>query len=274
MSIPILTYHSMNITNNTYSGNDHVALAADLQMIGDLGFRVISLRQLVDWHTGYLSDDQMINSLVITMDDGAWFDYYDLVHPVCGMQRSMFNIIRDFNKTVSTNKRVQATSFVIASPEARLSLDKSCMVGQGWWNDQWWSDSVASEIMNIECHSWDHVHPMLEHVSQCNQVKGDFRFINNYSDADVQFAKAGQYIGQILGRRPDFFAYPYGEVSDYVVNQYLPTCVSEHGYLAAFTTQAKAVTKEDNIWALPRYVCGRDWNSKDGLRELLISCLE
>jgi hypothetical protein len=31
----------MNITENTYAGNDHIALASDLETIDELGFTVV-----------------------------------------------------------------------------------------------------------------------------------------------------------------------------------------------------------------------------------------
>ena len=32
MQIPILTYHAMNVSGNSYESNDHVAFAADLDL--------------------------------------------------------------------------------------------------------------------------------------------------------------------------------------------------------------------------------------------------
>jgi peptidoglycan/xylan/chitin deacetylase (PgdA/CDA1 family) len=144
------------------------------------------------------------------------------------------------------------------------------MIGKDWWGDQWWLDAVASGLVDVECHSWDHVHPELDQVAQQNQDKGDFSAVDNFADADIQFRRAGDYIGQILnGRRPDLFAYPYGSASHYVVSEYLPKHQAEHGFRAAFTTQARAVSKTDNVWLLPRYVFGHDWKSPRGLEELL-----
>ncbi len=268
MKIPVLTYHSINVIRNTYAENDHLALASDLETINDLGFRVIPLSQVVDWHQGSLADQDVSRTVAITLDDGSWFDYYDLDHPTCGVQRSMINILRDFQ--LRSSRPVHATSFVISSPAARFSLDKSCMIGKDWWGDQWWPEAASSGLMDIECHSWDHVHPELDHVLQQDQIKGDFGQIKSLGDAGAQFARAGEYIGHVLaGKRPVLFAYPYGLASDYVINEYLPEYQSTHQFRAAFTTEPKALTKADNVWSLPRFVFGQDWKSPQGLAAIL-----
>ena len=272
LKIPVLTYHSMNIDGNTYATNDHLALASDLDTIRQLGFRVIPLGKVVDWYEGKIPDQDLTHTAAITLDDGSWFDYYDLDHPSCGLQRSMFNILKDHNRRHGSSQQVHATSFVISSPDARSSLDKSGMIGQGWWGDEWWQEAATSGMMSIECHSWDHVHPDLDHVAQHDQVKGDFSAVNCLDDAEVQFKQAGEYIAGVLhGQRPSMFAYPYGTASTYLVNEYLPGYQSRHRFRAAFTTEPKMVSKTDNIWLLPRFVCGQDWKSPGELISILNS---
>jgi len=270
LNIPVLTYHAMNVISNNYAENDHHALASDLETIAALGFRFISLSRAVDWHQGLATDDEVRRSVAITFDDGAWFDFYDLDHPTCGMQRGMINILRDFNACHDSGQQVHATSFVIASPRARSSLDESCMIGRGWWGDEWWAEAAASGLLDIGCHSWDHVHPELDSVSQQDQVKGDFSEVKSFEDCEVQFARAAEYIAGVLGgRRPGLFAYPYGLASDYAVREYLPAYRERHGFRAAFGTEARAMSRRDDVWLLPRFVCGRDWRSPQGLTNLL-----
>jgi len=269
LKIPVLTYHGMNINKNTYAENDHLALASDLETISELGLKVIPLSRVVDWHQGSLPDEEVFRTVAITFDDGSWFDYYDLDHPTCGVQRSMLNILKDFNLRNVSGHMAHVTSFVISSPQARSSLDKSCMIGKDWWGDQWWMDAASSGIMDVECHSWDHVHSELDNVAQQNQIKGDFSQVKSFIDSEIQFTKAGEYIGSVLGNRPSLFAYPYGSASDYVVNEYLPKYQSRHQFRAAFTTEPKAVSKADNKWLLPRFVCGHDWRSPQELIEIL-----
>jgi peptidoglycan/xylan/chitin deacetylase (PgdA/CDA1 family) len=270
MKIPVLTYHSMNIESNAYAENDHLALASDLQTIRQLGYEIIPLSQVVNWHQGALINEPSSKVIALTLDDGSWFDYYDLNHPTCGMQRSMFNILKDFQEQTHRSLPVHATSFVITSPEARDSLDKSCMIGRGWWSDAWWAEAALSGIMDIECHSWDHVHPELETVAQQDQIKGDFGQIRSEPDCQIQFVHASNYLHKTLaGTRPRLFAYPWGKASDYVLNDYLPNQRDKHHFQAAFSIEPRAVSKSDNIWWLPRFVCGRDWKTPLQLNNLL-----
>lgn len=260
----------MNVSGRRYSENDHVALANDLQTLHELGKSIISLSELMDWHSGEAADTEVADSVAITFDDGSWFDFYDIEHPSFGCQRSMFNILQDFQSNLSTPSSVHASSFVIASPEARTSLDKSCMVGNGWWTDEWWAEAAQSGLMAIECHSWDHVHPELDHVAQRHQLKGDFTRIDSFQDAEIQIDKAGDYICRKLnGQRPRFFAYPWGDVSDYVASHYLPTFRPRHQFDAAFTIDPRPVSKSDSRWRLPRYVCGRDWRSGEEFMQIV-----
>ncbi|MCF6301263.1 MAG: hypothetical protein L3J52_09135, partial [Proteobacteria bacterium] len=152
--IPVLTYHSNNITGNDYHNNDHIALQADLVLIEQLGFKVISLDQLIGWHGGTLPDATIDKAVVVTFDDGSWFDYYDMPHPTLGLQKSFYNILKDHQNI--TGEKITASSFVIVSPEARDELDKSGLIGKGWWTDQWWLETQKNDILTIENHSWDH----------------------------------------------------------------------------------------------------------------------
>jgi len=124
--------------------------------------------------------------------------------------------------------------------------------------------------MDIECHSWDHVHTELDHIAQQDQIKGDFSQVRSFVDSEVQFAEAGKYIAGVLdGRKPSLFAYPYGQASDYAVTEYLPDYQSRHQFRAAFTTEPRPVSRSDNCWLLPRFVFCHDWKSPQGLIEIL-----
>jgi len=258
------------VTSNSYAGNDHLALVSDLETIVASGRRIIPLNRLVDWYLGLRVDEEVARSVAISFDDGSWFDFYDLDHPTCGVQRSMFNILKDFNAGNDISRRAHATSFMISSPQARSSLDQSGLIGKDWWGDQWWLEAASSGILDIECHSWDHVHPELDQVAQQDQVKGDFSQVKSFNDAEIQFTRAGQYIAEVLaGKRPTLFAYPWGSASDYAVNEYLPKYRARHQFRAAFTIDPRAVSRADNRWLLPRYVFGRDGTSPQGLSGIL-----
>ena len=269
-SIPILTYHSLNVHENTYAGNDHIAFSTDLQMIDSMGMRLISLHQLMDWFDGKIPYKSVKNGVVVTLDDGSWLDFHDILHPTCGPITSMFNLIKEFQNRVSLGRHtVHISSFVISSPEARTELDNKNLIGRGWWGDDWWKQSQSSGLMSIECHSWDHNHYTLENVAQKDNLNGDFRQIDTYQECTVHTVHANNYIEKISGHKPAFFAYPWGQASRYAKHEFMPKRQSEHGYRAAFSIDARHVTRSENRWYLPRYVCGRDWKSPKELRAIL-----
>ena len=94
MQVPILTYHGVNVAGNEYAGNDHVAFAADLELIHALGLRIVPAQWLVDNLLGRAGHD-LRRCVVLTCDDGSNFDYYDLDHPEHGSQRSAGHLPAD-----------------------------------------------------------------------------------------------------------------------------------------------------------------------------------
>lgn len=268
VSVPVLAYHGNNISDNRYAGNDHLALAEDLRALNDAGWRPASLDLLLDWHGGRLPDVALQRRFVVTFDDGSDFDFFDIDHPTCGPQRSLFNVLRDFAR--QTGVVVPAHSFVIASSAARRQLDERSLVGKGWWNDHWWPEANASGQLFIESHGWDHLHPVLDSVAQREGLAGDFRRVDTAEDATRQLRDSAHAIARRAGgRRPRYFAFPWGQYSDYLVASYLPLRRSEHGYRAAFTTAAEPVTRSHDRWRLPRLVCGEAWQSPEELLERL-----
>lgn len=265
--IPILTYHSMRIHGNAYADNDLVALAADLETIKAAGKRVEPLARIVD---ALLARDEHFfrqHIVGLSCDDGPDFDFHDLDHPQAGRQRSVLNVLKDY--AARHGPRPHITSFVIVSPEAREELDRACMIGRGWWNDGWWQDAVASGHMHIGNHSWDHNHDALP-ASFGDWPRGSFRVVDHEAFADHQIARASTFL-HMRGPNPGaaLFAYPYGESNAYLQEDYLPRRAETLGLRAAFGTTAAAVEIGSPRWDLPRFVCGRDWTSPGGLREIL-----
>jgi hypothetical protein len=270
VNIPVLTYHSAYVSGDDYARNDHIAFHHDLRLVHRLGLRVVSLDAMVERIRAGASD--LSGSVAFTMDDGTNFDYYDLPHPIWGTQRSMLNILKDFVVEFgdAAQPDLHATSFVIASPGARTELDRTCLIGRDWYTDEWWVEAIASGLMGIANHSWDHNHPSLQTVAQRNQDKGSFLNIDSYSDADAQIRGAADFLAARTGNRASpLFAYPFGDVSDYLAGSYLPEHVAEHGLRAAFATRESAVRYPGSIWTLPRLVFRDDWRSPDELAAIL-----
>jgi hypothetical protein len=268
MQVPILAYHATNVAGNDYSNNDHVALAEDLRMIHRQGLRIVPLALAVDVLLGDAPETSVENSVALSFDDGSWFDWYDLEHPSYGTQRGFAGILRDF--AAETSASAHATSFVIVSPDARAILDRTCMVGCGWWGDEWWPQATRENLIAIESHSWDHNHHTLAQTAQHDQRKGTFTSIDNYADANAELRVASDWLDvHCPGRRTSLFAYPYGESNDYLVREYLPNRILEHRLRAAFATDSRPLERGNNRWLLPRYVCGQHWHSSADFERLL-----
>jgi peptidoglycan/xylan/chitin deacetylase (PgdA/CDA1 family) len=263
----VLTYHSNNVLGPGYAANDHVALAEDLRLLAALRLPVRPLHEAVRLLEGGAGEP----FVALTFDDGSWFDWHDLEHPTLGPQRSFANVLQDAESTGGA--ALPATSFVIVSPQARAELDRTCLVGQGWWGDEWWQAAVASGRLAIESHSWDHQHDTLAQTAT-GLPGGTFKNIATHAAADIEIRQASDFLDSRLPtRRTRHFAYPYGDASDYLVRDYLPRFRHEHRLEAAFGTVPEPVAAGADRWHLGRYVCGPHWDSPDALRALLRDAL-
>jgi peptidoglycan/xylan/chitin deacetylase (PgdA/CDA1 family) len=271
-AVPVLTYHAIRVEGSTYASNDHLALAADLERLHALGVRVVPVREVA----GALVEGALARlngTVAISFDDGADFDFHDLPHPRWGPQRSMLNVLRDFRARhgAAAQPQLHATSFVIVSPEARRELDERSLIGCRWWNDDWWADAEATELMAVESHSWDHNHDRLSHTAT-SAARGGFK-IASRDEAEREIAAASRYLCARRRRgAPVLFASPYGDESAFLTEEYFPDTEAGHHVFAAFTTAGAPVTPGLSRWSLPRFVCGWHWKSTDELERLLIEC--
>jgi hypothetical protein len=269
----VLAYHSHNIAGNDYATNDHVALASDLVTISSAGARVVPLGQIVDVVEG--RGDRAEGTLVgLTFDDGPIFDFADFVHPAYGMQTGFLNILRDFQKEhPGAQEALHATSFVIASASARRAMERAEECGYpyvpNWLSDGWWPEAADSGLLGIGNHSWDHVHGAPDRIATRSGVRNDFTTVDNYEDADAEIRRAGEYINSIVDGRCEMFAFPFGHINGYLVDDYLPNRKAEHEMTAAFGAEGRAVQSGDSVWNIPRAICGFHWKSPEDLGDLL-----
>lgn len=269
MRIPILTYHSMNIHGNDCASNDHVAFAEDLKLISALGLRVQPLHELVDL---WLVDPASLGDLkvvALTCDDGPNFDYHDLAHPAHGMQRSMLNILRDFQREHgSSQPGLHMTAFAVVGPDMRRALDSTCMLGRNWWTDDWWADAVATGILGIGNHSWDHNHDSLDHERPFAAPRGSFHVIDNAEAAEYEILQADAYLSRVAPNPSrSLFAYPYGQSNAYLAEEFFPALAGR--FSAAFTGDPGYWSHDSDRWRLPRFVCGFNWKSPEQLAAIL-----
>jgi hypothetical protein len=269
----VLTYHSHNIAGSSYEANDHVAFASDLEVLARLGAEVASLEDIAG-RVGAGGANPQHPLVGISFDDGPVFDFEDFVHPQHGPQRSFLNIMRDFRAMHGSRDLpgLHATSFVIASPEARRAMERDPGAGYAflddWLSDHWWPEAIDSGFMEIGNHSWDHVHHALPKIATGADERDDFTLVANFRDADAEIRPASEYIKARLGRPTPLFAYPFGHVNDYLVNDYFPKHGASLGLKAAFGTGGVA-SERNSVWSIPRLVCGYDWRSAGELERLL-----
>ncbi|HTR57434.1 MAG TPA: polysaccharide deacetylase family protein [Casimicrobiaceae bacterium] len=275
----VLTYHSHHVVGEDYARNDHVALAVDLDLITEAGCDIVSLESLIDACLGPAEGDgdSRRRQVAITFDDGPIYDVEGFSHPRFGPQRGFLPIMRDFlsRRGCAEQPELGATSFVIASPEARRAMETSydpayTYVGPGALSDAWWNAAIDTGLICIANHSWDHLHPGLARVAHSRQVRTDFSEVLTAADADAQIAQAGAFIAErTRDRAAPFFAYPFGQYNAFLVERYLPRNAERLGLRAAFTVEPRPVTVRENRWALPRFVCGHDWTSPAELLAIL-----
>ena len=278
MKAIVLAYHSHHVVGDDYARNDHVAFAEDLELITAAGCDIVSLDRLLD---AFASTDsggrEGRTQVALTFDDGPIYDVQGFVHPRFGAQRGFLGIMRDF--IAATGARAQpglaATSFVIASPEARRTIEATydaayTYVGPGAMTDAWWGGAIESGLISIANHSWDHLHPALARVAHSRQVRADFTQVLSVEDADAQIADAEAFIAAHTQRRnAPFFAYPFGQSNAFLVEEYFPRNAQRLGLRAAFTDEPKLITGRESRWSLPRFICGHHWKRPEELRAIL-----
>jgi len=256
----ILAYHSQNIAGNETANNDHVALAADLEVLHAEGCKFVSLATLVETVFNGAEPAPESPLVCLTFDDGCDYDVRTLEFPGYGMQPGLLQTMEAFisRHGSAAQPGLHATSFVIASPVARRLIDSKSLFGSGHMSDDWWRKADAHPMMAIENHGWDHNHPDLEEE---HYARGGFDMVSTREHCHHQVVQAAEFIEQKTGRKPAFFAYPFGESSEYIRSEYFPLHRDQHRCLAAIGTDPGLVSAQSSRWNLPRFVCGRDWSA-------------
>ncbi len=272
--IPILAYHSHRIEGLTYETNDHVTLYHDLRTLHARQFTIVPLRRIAAWVIAPHTQELPIRAVGLSCDDGADMDYYDCDHPVYGLQRSFYNILRDFQIEVGAAAQplLHMTSFVIASPGARWELDACCLapLGLRGMTDGWWAAAAQSGLFGIENHSWDHNHPEVSWVCEAEQRSGDFGRIDSYAECRSEIQQAATFIhAKIKPAWPSLLAYPWGQASPYLRETYLPAHHTAHRMQAAFGADGGYVTASSSRWVLPRFFSGTGWMTPAELGAIL-----
>lgn len=265
MRVAVLAYHSQDIQGNDYHNNDHVALAEDLRLIAGLRLPLVPAVAVAEALAGRMTLPE--RCVALTCDDGADLDFIDVVDPVHGFQKSFHTVLTEASAEAEPPLM---TAFVIADPEARQVLERTCLDGKPWMNEAWWPRAVATGRWHLGCHSWDHQHPSLPPYADLPPERTMFHAVDNLAAAERQIRRAVEYLRHRAANPGDrLFAYPYGNWTDYLVREYLPNHAGQHGLIAAFTTRPEILHEAANPWLLPRYVCRADWKTPEGLATIL-----
>jgi peptidoglycan/xylan/chitin deacetylase (PgdA/CDA1 family) len=266
----ILTFHSHNVAGDGYATNDHVALDATLTLLERRRVPVLRLVDVARRLRARTFGALPTRFACITFDDGSDYDWRDMEFRGHGTQRSMFSILRSHSRSLmglAWSRRAHATSFVIASGEARREIAAAALGDPGLMTDAWWRQAQRSGLMDIGTHGWNHVHPAVSEMSSRPDLIERFDRIESAPDAELQVDRAFDAIQAAAGREAGLvFAYPYGQVSDFVADSHLPA----HGRIvAAVSVDPRPVTAASDPWRMPRYVCGPHWSSEAGLEKIV-----
>lgn len=266
----ILTFHAHNISGNTYETNDHVALDESLALLRREGIPVLRalevVRRLRMRVFGTLPD----RFVCLTFDDGSDFDWRDLAHGAEGRQPSMYTVLRKHSRRLLGPfwlRHFPATTFVIASAEARRQISQSAFRDPGLMSDDWWRAAQRSGLLDIGSHGWDHVHPAVASVRERPGLTESFHAVSGAAEARLQIDDARRYIrARAGGDAGRLFAYPYGQVSEYLATEYFPRQSDTFG---AFGGAPGPLHADTDPWRMPRYICGFHWKSSEELLRIL-----
>lgn len=266
----VLTFHSHNVAGNDFASNDHVALDQSLATLRRLRIPVLRLLDAVLALRARRFDALPPRFACITFDDGTAYDWRDVVHPRHGPQRAMHSILRAHSRRLLGMvwlRRVHATSFVIASPDARREIARSALGDAALMDDSWWRQAQASGLMDIGSHGWNHVHPAVSEMAARPDLVERFDRVAGDEEAALQVDRAFESIRAAAGRgSARIFAYPYGQVSDFIASRCLP---NQDRIAGAVAVAPQPMNAGSDPWRIPRYVCGPDWGSIEGLEALL-----
>ncbi len=243
--IRVLTFHSAQFSGCDANTHPTLALESLLETLQRYEWTVVPLSWVVD----YLLEKRQRESLpekavVITFDDRFYLDVIDGEYDYCAYKRgvstpSVLRVLREFKE--------RHPQLPYGSPHVTLFITAA---GLESYYLEAALEGEREGLLEIGSHTLSHA-----------RLGG----VNTLEEADREIHASTLQIFARTGVCPSFFAYPYGEASDYLVREYLP---SRHGCLAAaFSTECKAVSREDNHWFLPRCVWSWDWTSE---RQLLL----
>jgi hypothetical protein len=252
-----------------HSGNerDYQILPETLRTLHDKRFTIVPLITVAQCLVQQRLHQLPERTACLTVDDGLITDFEDVNHPVRGHQPSFATIMHEHETWLAQRKAsafIHATSFVIASRDARQGIEQHELLGYPWMTDAWWPRAVASGRFHIANHSLDHVSPSAPSVAQSQNIRADFSAVNTEADACAQIIQARAVIESIAPNPGSLlFAYPYGHRNAFLTHTFLPRFTDQ--VLAAFTTDPGEIHSATSRYEVPRFVCGETWSHPNEL---------
>ena len=152
-------------------------------------------------------------------------------------------------------------------------LDRTCLVGRGWWTDAWWPDAEREGLIAIESHSWDHNHATLPETAQRDRPRGhvpQHRYARRSPTprsgrrmtGSMRTARAARGPVRVSVRRDERVS-----VARLPAESRRPSI----GCAPHSAPMRDRSERDSDRWNLPRYVCGHHWRSSG--RALLVARL-
>jgi len=318
--VPVLAYHSGILGGNCNTdhdpqsqANDYVsdlsALAQDLEVAWNEGYRIVPIKMILEWASGERSGATLPQKAIgITFDDGYYNDWfpYTTGQPACATVTtvpSAYQIVEAFLNRHPTHPRYHdlgyylTTSFVIASRRVRQT-NLSHLASDGWYHV---AITDPAKLMDIQNHSADHdaggfsqTTPDFDSHMNVNlgvggYVDGDWRGhgtfcrigedqndpLEPWESAKVSVKKAAEEIfwlgGSVPGSMPYIFATPGSNMSNGLRAYLEQTSVNEHHTRWAFSHGGDYVRLDDPEYNLKRFSkgAGCNWSTPGEFLDIL-----
>lgn len=228
-SVPVLVYHRFAAT-----AEDSMTVRVDnfrthLRAIEDAGFHVVPLTALLAWQRG-AARILPARAVVITVDD----DHRSVYHV-------LWPLLRAIQPTMPITLFIYPSS--ISNAAYAMTWDDLRTLGR---------DSAIA----IESHTY--WHPNF-HTERARRDAAGYRaFVLD------RLARARIRIQSETGAEATILAWPFG-----IHDRELEALAAEAGHTAAFTLDARPVTRQDRVMALPRYLITDSCN-QSCIRQILI----
>ncbi|WP_061958535.1 polysaccharide deacetylase family protein [Cupriavidus pauculus] len=220
--IPILVYHRFADTVDDPMTVRLDNFRSHLRAIRHAGFRVVPLADVLVWYRGE-PNALPERSVAITIDDG---------------HRSVFEALRPMLRAMPSP--VPVTVFVYPSAISNASYAMT------------WDELISMKKdgnFSIESHTYWHPNFRSERAKRDGADYQSFVL--------DQFKRARTIIASKTGTPPTLLAWPFG-----IHDAELEGLATKAGYVAAFTIEARPVSRSESIMALPRYLitdqCGEE----------------